>query len=369
MRHNHDTVDPAAAIAWQASHCDANDAPLTASILRAMVPLAAAPGAVGQHLRGWQGLTLADAMPLRFAGGLHHLHLTGAEPALAPLYAGAVPDQAQVDALVAQVVARHAAALLPWFDGPPQTNEAGRSAAIVAGLLWLAGPLGPVFELNEIGASAGANTMIERYHYDLGGVQVGPADATLRIAPQWRGPPPPAAPLRVAGIMGCDVAPINLADPANAMRLRAYVWAEAHERMARLDGVVALAGAAPPLVQQADAADWVEQRLAAPQAAGVTRVFYHSIVWQYLGAERQARIAAAMAQAGRAATPDRPLAWVMLETNPQTFRHELRVHFWAGGTHGDNVLLGTAHAHGAWVDWIGVDWLGVDRIGVDRTGA
>ena len=29
-------------------------------------------------------------------------------------------------------------ALLPWLDGPPQTNEAGRSANFIAAMLWLA---------------------------------------------------------------------------------------------------------------------------------------------------------------------------------------------------------------------------------------
>lgn len=41
----------------------------------------------------------------------------------------------------------------------------------------------------------------------------------------------------------------------------------------------------------------------------------------------------------------------MLETDRQTFRHELQVRYWPapeGWT-----LLGEAHAHGAWVSWIG----------------
>ena len=59
-----------------------------------------------------------------------------------------------------------------------------------------------------------------------------------------------------------------------------------------------------------------------------------------------------MAAAGNEATPERPLAWVMLETNRQTFRHELRVKYWPGPD--DWTLLGEAHAHGAWVSWLGV---------------
>ena len=333
-------------IEWQARHCDQNSAPITARVLRAMVGLLSGPTLVGARMRGWPGLSLEDAMPLRLAGGLHYLWLSGAEQALGPVYRGEVED---AGAIVADVVARHDAALLPWFDGPPQTNEAGRSAGIVAGLLWLSNRVGSRFELNEIGCSAGANTMIDRYAYDLGGVKLGPQDSPVLIRPEWRGPPPPSGTVEITHIEGCDRAPIDLSDPEAALRLRAYVWAENHERMARLDGVIALARERAPLLTQADAAEWVEHRLAAPQDEGVCRVLYHSIVWQYLGDERRARITAAMEQAGVSATTERPLAWMMLETNRATFRHELRVRYWPGG--GESVLLGAAHAHGAWVEW------------------
>ena len=114
-------------------------------------------------------------MPLRIAGGLHYLLLSGEEPRLADVYAGRMPDQGQVDALVRETVERFDAVLMPWLDGPPQTNEAGRSASIMAGLCWLAERVQPRFELLEIGASAGINTMMGRYRFDLGGVAIGPS--------------------------------------------------------------------------------------------------------------------------------------------------------------------------------------------------
>jgi len=337
------------ALEWQATHCERNSAPLTARVLRAFGPMVAGETRVAARMRDWPGLSLEDAMPLRLAGGMHYLWLTGADARLGPVYRGELVEQAAVDAVIGAVVATHDAALLSWFDGPPQTNEAGRSAAIMAGLLWLSGQVGARFELNEIGCSAGANTMIERYGYDLGGVLVGPQDSAVMIRPEWRGGPPPAHAVRIEQIEGCDRAPIDLSDPVAALRLRAYVWAENVERLARLEGVIALGVARPPRLTQADAADWVEQRLAMPQEAGGCRVLYHSIVWQYLGDERRARITAAMEAAGALATAERPLGWVSLETNRATFRHELRVRYWPGGE--EAVLLGAAHAHGAWVEW------------------
>ena len=190
-----------------------------------------------------------------------------------------------------------------------------------------------------------------RYAYDLGGVRVGPEHSPVLIRPDWRGAPPPSGPLDIRSIRGCDVSPIDLADPAAALRLKAYVWAEMRERLDRLDALTRLAVARPPRIDRADAADWVEARLAEPHEEGVTRVLYHSIVWQYLPEDGRARITAAMERTGRAAPPDYPLAWLALETNRETFRHELTVRFWPGGE--EPVVLGEAHAHGAWVEWRG----------------
>ncbi|WP_298200153.1 DUF2332 domain-containing protein [Novosphingobium sp.] len=344
-----ETTDPREGIAWQAEHCRRNGSPLTGRIVSAMLPLLDGPTAVGRRMALWPGRVLEAAMPLRLAGGLHWLHLSGSEPILAPIYRGEVTDQSAIDAIVGEVVARRDAQLLGWFDGPPQTNEAGRSGALMGGLLWLADRFGPGFELLEIGASAGANTMIERYAYDLGGVRCGPAGAAVLIRPDWQGPPPPPAEVRIAAIAGCDSAPIDLADPQAALRLKSYVWADMTDRLERLDAVIRLARACPPWVFRADAADWVEHQFSRPQTAGLTRVLYHSIVWQYLPVEARQRITAALELAGSRADAERPLAWLTLETNRSTFRHELRVRTWPGD--GREVLLGEAHAHGQWVRW------------------
>src|SRR3546814_2795867 len=80
----------------------------------------------------WPGLTLKDAMPLRLAGGLHHLLLSGADTRLTGVYDGTLSDQRRIDELVCDLVETFDERLLPWLDGPPQTNEAGRSASIMA---------------------------------------------------------------------------------------------------------------------------------------------------------------------------------------------------------------------------------------------
>jgi hypothetical protein len=341
-----DARDVAAAITWQADHAANNGSPCTARVVRAQLALLGGETETGLRLATWPGKPLEDALPLRLAGGFHHLVLAGTDMRLVPVYRGELTDQAAIDALIVDLTRQYDAALVPWLDGPPQTNEAARSASIMAALLWLSPRTGPRFELNELGASAGVNTMMERYHYDLGGTEVGPEGSPMQIKPEWRGAPPASARVEITAIQGCDRAPVNLADSAAALRLKSYVWAEVTERLARIDAAIQLAGQQPPSLVQRDAGEWVDERLAAPQEPDTTRVFYHSIVWQYLPPETRARITSAITAAGEAG---QRLAWIMLETNRETFRHELTVRYWPGG--GEPVLLGEAHAHGAWVAW------------------
>ncbi|MEO0698252.1 MAG: DUF2332 domain-containing protein [Pseudomonadota bacterium] len=346
-----------AAITWQADHAEEAGAPCTARVIRSLPKVRESDTELGRRMRAWQGLTLKDAMPLRVTGGLHHLALTGADERLVPVYTGEITDQDAVDAIVLEMAAKHDAALAPWLDGPPQTNEAGRSASIMAGLLWLAQRVVPRFELFELGASAGVNTMIERYAYDLGGTEVGPKGSPMQIAPEWQGqgtPPAPPEDFAVLSVRGCDVAPIDLSDPEAALRLKAYVWPDAAARMERIDAAIQLASErAPDLIEQ-DAGAFVADRLAQPQAEGTTRAMFHSIMWQYMPAQTQDAITALFEQHAARASRERPLAWVSLETNPATFRHELRVRYWDGGEgDGAPILLGTAHPHGAWVEWEG----------------
>lgn len=343
-------ADVGDAIDWQANHAETAGAPVTARVIRAQRAIIASGTRTGQRMANWPGLSLEDAMPLRVSGGLHFLHLSGQAPELAPVYAGAVSNQAAIDAVVAQVAARFDDALLPWLDGPPQTNEAGRSASVMAGLLWLADRLGSRFELVEIGASAGINTMMARYFYDLGGLAAGPVTSPMRIVPEWRGPLPPAGEVEITRVRGCDIAPVDLTDPAASQRLKAYIWSDATERMARMDVAIALATQQAPGLVQMDAVDFVRQCLADPQESGTTRVLFHTVMWQYLPQASREAIRALMDEAGKAATAEMPLAWLRVETNRTTFSHELTVKYWPDGER--VTRLAEAHPHGAWVEWV-----------------
>lgn len=338
------------AFANQVAYCEHAGAPITARVVAgiAMVLGSGAQSRLLTRIRSWQGAPLADALPLRVAGGLHALYLSDAAPQLAPLYRG---EPAEDAAIIAAVMAGHETALLPWLDGPPQTNEAGRSANFVAAMLWLADRgLPGRFQCLEIGSSAGINLMLDRYAYDLGGVRVGPQDAVMHFAPRWHGAAPPARSIAIASTKGCDVAPVDLTDPAGALRLRAYIWPEHTVRFARLDAAIRAARERMPDLVCMDAAGFVEAELDRPQPPGTTRMLMHSIVWQYVPPAQQHRVRAAMAAAADRATAERPLAWVMVESDRTVHRHKLMVRCWPGT--GEEVQLAWSHPHGADIEWL-----------------
>ncbi len=342
--------DIARGINNQADHAAKNGAPGTGAVCRAMIALGGGNTECGHRIAQWPLDVIRSAMPLRLAGGLHDLYRRGLAPQLGAIYRGEITDQAAIDAVVGNIVADHDVDLLTWFDGPPQTNEAGRSSSFVAALQWLARKVAPTFELNEIGSSAGMNLLIDRYRYDLCGVISGPADAPVTIKPEWNGSPPPPDAFAISSIHGSDIHPIDVNDDIAANRLMAYIWPEMPIRFERMAAGIEMIRARPVDLVEADAADFIEGRLASSQLPGTTRVLMHSIVWQYLPDAVQARITEAMETTGNAATPEKPLAWIALETNRATFRHELKVRYWPGGA--ETKLLGEAHAHGAWVNWL-----------------
>ena len=301
----------------------------------------------GARVLDWPGDPNADALALRLLGGLNALVRGARDDKLAAVFAGKLDG---VDAALAGALRRHDDELLPWLDGPPQTNEVARAAAIAAGLLVVTKRFAQPLELLELGSSAGLLLNLARYRYDLGGVAAGDPSSPLLLAPEWRGAPPPAPPLEVRGARGVDLAPIDLADAATRERLMAYIWPEQPERLARLEQAIAIALADPPRIDWADGADWIEQRLAEPQASDVTRVMLHSVALQYFPAVGRERVHAAIEAAGAASTETRPLAWISFEMDPARRAMALSLRAWPGDTRTE---LAICHPHAAWVEWQG----------------
>jgi hypothetical protein len=333
----------------QAKACLELGSPFTATLLESAAERLDASGSVGRAILQWPGDPKADALALRFAGSLHALVLSGASPALAQAYpgGGAEPGRGTPWPAVAEALDRHGPALLRFLESPPQTNEVARSAVLLGGFLAIARQTGRPLALLEIGASAGLNLHWDGYAYDLGGAGWGAATAPVRLTPEWRGPVPALGAVDVRQRRGCDRRPVDPGDRRDRLRLRAYVWADQAARLARLDAALAYVARQGTRVEQADAADWVETQLAI-RPDGLATVLYHSVVWQYLPAATQGRIAAALERAGGAARADTPLAWLRMEPAPRGGHAELRLTVWPGGR---EQRLAHADYHGRWVSW------------------
>jgi hypothetical protein len=342
-----DEVNNRGAFRIQEFYCRQMDAPIYARLCIAIADGLTRDSRTGARILDWPGEPTRDALPLRFIGGLHALVQGGKDEELAAVFRGEIIDQDAIATALNNALVRHDEELLPWLDGPPQTNEPGRSAALMLGLMEIARRHGPKIEVLEIGSSAGLNLLIDRYAFDLGGVKIGPAGAPVTIAPEWQGEPPASVPIDIVSVRGCDVQPLDATDPAVEARLAAYVWAETPARAERLRGAIAMQRERGVDLVRADAADWIEARLAEPQTAGVTRVLMHSVVWQYLPEEVANRVRAAMAAAGDRATAERPLGWVMMEPDRNLGKQVVRAKSWPG--HGEWQILATAHAHGTWI--------------------
>jgi hypothetical protein len=252
--------------------------------------------------------------------------------------------------IVMPVVEEHRNHIRTFLSSAPQTNEVGRSGVLVGGFLQIAEETGLPLRLLEIGASAGLNAVWDRYHYQLGAADWGDRQSAVRIAPHWEGPLPPLdAPVQVIERFACDMAPVDLEDPAQRLRLKAYVWADQRERLSRLESAIGLARLHGPRVERADAADWVRAKLQEPVKASAT-VLYHSIMWQYLPAETRADIRASLQRAGDQTTDAAPLAWLRFEPSHSESWPELRLTLWPGGK---DLCLALAHPHGSNVTWSG----------------
>ena len=334
----------------QASGCRAMNSSLTAEVLETLANILDHSTRTGARILDWPTDPMADALKLRIAGGLHALARSEQDAELTALYREGAGDFATV---LSRVLNKWDVWLYPWLDSPPQTNEVGRSAALMAGLMVAAQRLDMPIELLELGSSAGLNLNLDRFHYNLGGLEAGPNDAAVRIMPEWTGNAPEGLWPQIIARSGVDQNPLDVRDEAIAARLLAYCWPDQHDRLARLEAAIATARKYPPSVDAEDAADWIERKLAEPQAKGTARIMMHSVFWQYLPSDTQNRIEAAIRKAGSAANVESTIGWLSFEPDPLAISPmQLRLQLWPSG---ETLHLAACHPHGASISWFGAE--------------
>ena len=332
----------------QAAICTDMGAPLTGNVLEALSDRIDAKTAIGRAVLDWPGdpSASADALPLRLAGGLHALVLSGRAPALSAAYSAEPPaPRAALASALTDALRDHGDDLLPWLDSPPQTNEVRRSAVLIAAGHWLAARYGMPLILSELGASAGLNLIWDRYALLAAGVRLGPTGAALTLEPDWTGAPPTGPAPRVAARAGVDLNPLN--PERDRLRLLAYLWAGQKDRIARTNRAATEAAHMGHRITQGDAGDWLEARLQT-RHPGHLHLIYHTVVWQYFPPALQARCTALLEKAGRNTAPDAPLAHLAMEADGAGPGAAIQLRLWPDG---ERINLGRADFHGRWIDW------------------
>jgi hypothetical protein len=334
----------------QIDWCAHLGSPFTAALLRAAIVELQPDGALDNIVGAWPGDPLADILPLRVAGALHALVLTGMAPDLGTAYPPEkLPEEKSLHALLLHALRQHHDFIKRFIESPPQTNEVGRSAVLLGGFLEIAAATEKPLRLLEIGASAGLNLLWDRFYYRLGDARWGDPTSPVHLAPAWDGNPPAlAAAIRITERSGCDLAPIDVTEDSEALRLRAYVWADQTDRLDRLNGAIALARRDHPNVEQCNATEFLRRHLANPMPEQAS-VVYHSLMWNYVADMDKAAIKGVMRDAASRASPASPLAWLRFEIVSKDQYPELHVTLWPGG---ETRRLAVANPHGASVAWL-----------------
>ena len=210
------------ALVFQRNSCADLGSNLYAEVLDAVIADVGADGPCAAILRPHEGEPFGSALPLRFLGSVHRLVLQGRAPRLAAHYpsAGGTPGPSLADDFVATV-----AELRPEIEARigngVQTNEVGRSAALVGGFVEVARRSGLPLRLLELGASAGLNLRWDRFWYDTGGSTFGDPTSAVRFVGVWDDPPPVLddVAVAVAEREGCDRSPIDPIERGRAPQL------------------------------------------------------------------------------------------------------------------------------------------------------
>ncbi|MEO7980098.1 MAG: DUF2332 domain-containing protein [Sporichthyaceae bacterium] len=337
----------------QADACADLGSPLYHHLLHRVADDVVAGGPALEVLRGHEDDPGPHAVALRLMGGVHRLVLERRAPALALTFpsVGGTGDADAAWTALREVLEEHRDELREALRQAPQTNEVGRAAGLVGGLMHVVAERPAAVRLLEIGASAGLNLRADRFRIDLaGGRSVGPASSPVVLADVWRGSVPPVdVGLMVVERAGCDSAPVDVGSTGGRLVLTSYVWPDQVDRLARLRGAFEVAAAVPARLDRAGAADWLDQ---VDLRDGTTTVLWHSIMWQYLDRAERDRAAARIEQLGDTATADAGFAHLALEplrrTPDSVYEVLLTLRVWPGA---EERTLGVSRGHGIPTTW------------------
>ena len=208
-----------------------------------------------EALRAIEAAPARKRHPRVILAALHDLALAGRAPALAEAYAAADGDAAagaaidtllrMTDSVVAIAVRRQT-----------RTTQTGRCAVLYPAIAEAARRVGAnSVGLIDVGCSAGLNLTVDRvgitYSNGQLGQSLGDPSSPVQLSSSIVGdrPVPTRAMPEVVARVGVDLDPVDVTDADDARWLRACLWPDQPERVARHEAEMALAAAAPPLLQ------------------------------------------------------------------------------------------------------------------------
>lgn len=335
----------------QGRFCATSGSPMYGELFERVAGDVAAGGVFATILAGHEDAPSRLAVPLRLLGGLHRLVLDGRAAHLRRWYpsTGGSWDAERAWPEIVDTAAGHAEDLRAALRHPPQTNEVGRSAALIGALLHLNRESDLPVRLFEIGSSAGLNLRADHYRYRFADGQWGPRDSPVTIADAWRRALPPGGRVRIVERHGYDIAPIDVTEADGELTVLSYVWPDQTARLERLRSAIEVARRVPARLHRQTAADAVA---ALRPAEGALTVLWHSITWQYLSDEERDTVRTRVRALGEQADERSPFVHLTLEparTGPDSpIRFLVRARRWPDG---ELHILGECHPHGPPVHW------------------
>lgn len=298
-------------------------------------------------------------------GAVQYLLLGGIDDPLKDYYpslGGTRPADDRAFGLFAAFCIAHEAEIVDIISRrATNTNEVGRSALLLPAFDFLARGTGAPLGIVEIGSSAGLNLNFDRYGYRYTDAQ-GAAklerwtDAPFVLSCVLEGPGVPQLgerPPAVGSRIGLELYPTDVGDPSERRWLKALVWPERLDRLAKLDGALKVAALHPP--PPARGGDAVSNLAAALAAipSGRVRCVYHTVMAYQLSGEQHKRIHEILFEASKTAPVWRvTVEGEVAQPNPTETFNPLKVSRYFKGERQVKTLA-VCDPHGLSMEWKG----------------
>jgi hypothetical protein len=264
-----------------------------------------------EALRAIEAAPARKRHPTVILAALHDLALAGRAPALAAAYAAA-DGHAAAGAAIDTLVRMTDSVVAIAVRRPTLANETGRCAILYPAIAEAARRVGATaVGLIDVGCSAGLNLNVDRVGITYSnGQSLGDPSSPVQQSSSVVGdrPIPTWAMPDIVARVGIDVDPLDVTDADDARWLRACLWPDQPEPIARLEAEIALAAAAPPLLLRGDAVEVVPDALARVPAGALPVV---TTTWALSRLSLDSRLRF-LHRLDDAAT-DRAVAWVSVE--------------------------------------------------------